>query len=161
MAELGISNEQEVADIAIDLFSHCLAKVVTREEPYCMDLDHIHRISPVAIKRLRLAGPAWTSSVFTGFMVDRPAKGRGPLTLEFRGERFAAMQKWKNRLGLNAEFEVLENAVTILRCAVTAKKNGDAIMVYKLHSELHARISHDSSIMHTDPLLPIEASLPN
>lgn len=161
MAELGISKEQEVADIAIDVFSHCLTKIVASGEPYRMNLDQIHRISPAAITLLRLTGPSWTFKMSTVSAAEFPIRGHGPLTLTFNGNRFAAMQKWMRHLGLDAEHRVLKNAVTLLRSAVTANRNGDSITVYKKYSVLRARTSHDSNIKHSSPPPLRETSLLN
>ena len=161
MAELGITSAQEVADIAIDIFNHCINKVVTDGVPYHMDLDQIHRISPTAIKMLRLTGQSRMFKLSMGSVTGCTIESKSPLTLEFSGDRFEAMRKWKHHLGLPAESRVLEIAVSLLQSAVIASRSGNSIIVYKKHSELHTRASHDPSLMQSNPPPSREVSLPN
>jgi hypothetical protein len=141
-AELGVSTEQHAANVAVDLFGHCLARITENGNSCHVDLNRLHIISPSAMTILRLTGTLRRFKTSMGANGNQcAAKETCAIILAFDEKRSAAVRDSERLLGQKSE-RILSNAITLLGSALAEKRNGrSSLTVYKRHSVLHAKTS--------------------
>jgi hypothetical protein len=152
--ELGVP-AQAVADIAIDLFSHCLKRIHSSNKPLLINPDVIHQISPSAMNILSLP---------EGVPMFKPSakqpKFHG-VSLVFNADRGKAIQTARSRLAAKTDEGILENAIRLLTSVLEAKRAGRYAFVYRKHSQLHARLPQDTVPSPSNPPPSKESPLLN
>lgn len=143
MIELGIPNPQSVADIAIDLFNYCLSKTAECREVEGISMDDIHRISPEARATLQLTSRPWAYGDILRSLRKGPIKRSRPIPLKFSGNRAAAIRESMRSLVLKSKERLLTNALFLLRSMVRAKRTGQSMTIFRMHSDLHTRPSRN------------------
>jgi hypothetical protein len=159
-AELGLSDPQEAADMAIDLYAHGMAMTGKSGVAYRLDPTEIYWVSPVAQYMLRAIGPARTFSP-SMCQGDDPGSDPNPPRLSFSHERLNLIYLWKRTMDLPSPDSVLANAIEILHAFVLANRRGNTIIVCRKHSTLHARSCPAAHSMKLNLPLHRERSLSN